>query len=481
MKRVRIGKPGRIPRLNDSSLRRLRVQLGKPPSQFGLTGECWSGALLGAFLLREYGVELSPRQCRRLLSKFCVQRSTPVHRARSSSALIASTSMEAPQSAAFVSDSERKLAALRKLKRLCSSGLPLESLVQTLFALIEDAIPNASNTVFLADPGDHPSRYLVNNPELAKWTPIHKHYYIDAPLEVSGMRYSFGPAGLARMKGKVVWHSDELALPHLYRSAGYYEFLRPLGFHHMIGLVLGEQGKTLGYCPIWRGADMRPFTRDDMRFATLAAPHIAHGLKVADLMVSAVGANESQFVRTPNAKAGVVICDARGRVVAADPEATAIFFQMGMFDGLDPEAIDNGGFCAAFAYIGRLIGGIFGRFICKSQPPMTAIFSHRTGAVIKLRGLKTYGTDKREFFTVLVERGELAQHRRARLTARFGLNPTELRILDSLGEEQPLRHVTTRLEIARGTLKSYGRRLADKLGVPGFGGLRRFVHDQWTL
>ena len=228
MKRVRNGKPGRIPRLDDSSLRRLRVQLGKPPSQFGLTGECWSGALLGSFLLREYGVELSPRQCRRLLSKFGVQRSTPVRKARPSSALIASTSVKAPQSAAFVSDSERKLAALRKLQRLCSSGLPLEPLVQTLFELIEDAIPNASNKVFLADPGDHPSRYLVNNPELAKWTPIHQHYYIDAPPEVSGMRYSFGPSGLARMKGKAVWHSDELALPHLYRSAGYYEFLRPL-------------------------------------------------------------------------------------------------------------------------------------------------------------------------------------------------------------------------------------------------------------
>ena len=194
MKRVRNGKPGRIPRLNDSSLRRLRVQLGKPPSQSGLTGECWSGALLGSFLLRRW-VELSPRQCRRLLSKFGVQRSTPVHKARPSSALIASTSVKAPQSAALVSDSERKLAALRKMQRLCSSGLPLEPLVQTLFELIEDAIPNAFNKVFLADPGDHPSRYLVNNPELAKWTPIHKHYYIEAPPEVSGMRYSFGRPG----------------------------------------------------------------------------------------------------------------------------------------------------------------------------------------------------------------------------------------------------------------------------------------------
>jgi DNA-binding CsgD family transcriptional regulator len=295
------------------------------------------------------------------------------------------------------------------------------------------------------------------------------------------MRYSFGPSGLALMKGRPVWHSDEIALPHFYRSPGYYEFLRPLGFHHMLWLVFEEQGKTVGYCPIWRGADMRPFSRDDIRFATLAAPHIAHGLQLACRIESTVTRDESRIVETLGPERGVVVCDARGQVVAVDPQAAVLFFQMGLFDGLSADAINDAGLCSAFAFIGRLLRGIFDGFTSESQPPMLAVFSHRTGTTVKLRGFKARGTDDGQFFTVLVERGELAQHRRARLAARFGLNPTELRILDSLREERPLRDVSRRLEIARGTLKSYGRRLADKVGVAGFGGLRRFAHEHWTL
>jgi DNA-binding CsgD family transcriptional regulator len=469
---------GRLPQLNHSSMRRLRRQLGQVPEQAGLTGKYWSGALLARFLQKEYGVRLSSRQCRRILAEAGVARPAPAHK-KPSQPCPALASLNAPQRrTAVISDSERKIGALRKIQRLCSSGLPLEPLVQTLFEVIDEAIPYAANKVFLADSGINPSRYLMNNPELAQWNPVQKHFYIDAPPAVSGMRCNFGPSGLALMKAKPVWRSDELALPHFYRSAGYYEFLRPLGYHHMLWLVFEEHGETRGYCPIWRGEDMPPFTRDDIQFATLAAPHIAHGLKLADDMESRLTFNESEFVGVPGTNLGLVTCDARGRIVAIDPEAAAIFFEMGIFDGLRAETIQNEGLCEAFAYVGRLLSGVFDYFNCKSKPPMVAAFSHRTGASIRLRGFRTYGTDNTKLLTLLVEPGELAHYRRMRLTMRFGFNPTELKILDSLRQEA-LKNLAEELQITRGTLKSYTQRLTDKLGVVGLGGLRAFAREQW--
>jgi DNA-binding CsgD family transcriptional regulator len=480
MKRDRAG--GRIPKLDDSLLRRLQKRLGKRPRQLGLVGEFWSGNQLARFLLREYNVRLGPRHCRRLLSRLGTRRGTPVHRGDGiPSTSLAPASGEPPRRAALASDAEKKLTALKRLKRLCSAGLPLEPLVRTLFDLFEDAIPNADNKVFLADSGSNPHRYLMNNSELARWSPIHKHYYIDASPEVSGMRIRFRLPDLAFTKCKPVWHSDELVLPNFYRSAGYYEFLRPLGFHHMLFLVFEDQGEMMGSCPIWRGPDMPPFTRDDLRFAALAAPHIAHGLTLASLMGSRVTSSPKEFVAVPGSAVGTIITDARGHIVAADPEATGMFFQMGIFDGLRAETIESEGLRAAFTYIGRLMREIFDDFTCESPPPAVKVFSHRTGATIKLRGFRMAGIDEKRFFTVLVERGELAQQVRARAVARFGLNPTEIRILDALREDQPLKYVAKRLAIARGTLKSYRRRLSDKLAVPGLAGLRLFAHDGWAF
>src|SRR6202007_3034270 len=165
-----------------------------------------------------------------------------------------------------------KEIALKRIRRLSSSGLPLAPFVAALWELLQAAIPFADNKVFLAGAGANPSAHLLNNPELAEWAPVQRHYYVEAPPEISGMRVRFDQEFLSRPRARPVYRSEEFTLPHFYRSEGFHQFLRPLGFHHMLWVAYCERGETLGYLPMWRGERQPPFRADEIRFMTLAAP-----------------------------------------------------------------------------------------------------------------------------------------------------------------------------------------------------------------
>lgn len=82
---------------------------------------------------------------------------------------------------------------------------------------------------------------------------------------------------------------------------------------------------------------------------------------------------------------------------------------------------------------------------------------------LKLRGIVSHGSRGERFFTILVERGELAEHRRRRLMYRWGISMRELQILESLADKRQSGEIASELQVTAGTLKSYLRRLTDKL------------------
>ena len=260
-------------------MRRLRSELEQPPSKLGFSQALWSGKLLARHLRDSYGVLLGPRQCRRILHTNQV--GSQVHH----------QTERGPAPAAFFSDPvagfnvkpmtspsdpANKEIALRRIKRICSSGLPLYPLARALFELMGDAIPLGANRVLLADDGHHPDHYVTSPSEVAKWNPVYKHFYLDSPPQVSGVI----PVPSV-LQGKVVRTHEEVALPHFYRSEGYNECMRHIGFHHGLFINLRDHLGLSGAYPIWRSAEMKPFTADDVRFAQAAAPFIAHALSVA--------------------------------------------------------------------------------------------------------------------------------------------------------------------------------------------------------
>ena len=59
-------RPGRPPKLTDEQLALVDTVLRSSPEELGLTGYLWDGKTLSAFILQEFDVELSVRQCQRL-------------------------------------------------------------------------------------------------------------------------------------------------------------------------------------------------------------------------------------------------------------------------------------------------------------------------------------------------------------------------------------------------------------------------------
>jgi DNA-binding CsgD family transcriptional regulator len=482
----RIPVRGRPPAVTGAILEILRSDLARVPAQFGYESSRWSGSLLAHHLQRKCGLSLSPRHCRRLLARLGVTPPVEISAQpdRDTVPWTRKRNAIAPHAmAGVISDSHTKEVALRRIRRLCSSGLPLAPLVSGIFDLVQAAIPNSDNKVLLADPGNNASRYLMNNPELAKWTPIHKRYYIDAPPAISGMRVRFAEPYLSKFFARTTWTSEDFALPHFRRSEGYNEFLRPLGFDHMLWATFADHGERVGSYPIWRSVDMRPFSRDDLRFITLAAPHIAHGLKVAYLFADPQQTSADDFVPGAQNQIAVVILDQRGKVIGADKEAEAVFAELGIAGGLHPETLRPPGGRELFAYIARMVDGIFRDATSDSglSVPAVRICSYSTGTVIKMRGVMVRRSDGRCYVSVLIEQGELRAHRRTRLAATLGLSRTDMAILDGLRNGLTSAEIAGTMQVARDTLKTYVGRLADKLGrQAGLAQVRSFAHESWV-
>lgn len=475
---------GRRPQVTPLILNALRAELSATHAKASKQSREWSGAALSRYLVQAYGISLGPRQCRRVLATLADTKKPVRSRVHRRSLELPEHHAQWPRPLAFVSDALRKQTALRRIRRLCSSGLPLEPLVASLFDLIQEAVPNSDNKVLLADSGNNPSRYIINHPELALWTPIHKHYYIDSSPAISGMRVRFAQPDLSMLQNKRIWTSEELALPHYRDSEGYNEFLRPLGFDHMLLITFSDRGEAVGCYPLWRSVKMPSFTGEDVRFMELAGPHIAHGLKLASLLSIDSRVSVADFRADPEKPASVIILDEAGNVIAMDKDSESTFFELQLFDALGARATGARHSREIFNYIAALMHQIFSdswRSSSEPDAPVIKLYSHRTGILLKLRGYVAQSSNGRRVFMVLVERGELRQHWRERMAITTGLSATDVAILDGLRNDLHPAQIAARMNLAAGTLKSYVRRLCEKLTpTGGLDALRRIARLSWS-
>jgi transposase len=70
-------RPGRPPRLNDSTRRRIGRDLRRSPRQFGYGQTLWDGKLLSHHLQERYDLNLGVRQCQRLFRQLGFRRRKP--------------------------------------------------------------------------------------------------------------------------------------------------------------------------------------------------------------------------------------------------------------------------------------------------------------------------------------------------------------------------------------------------------------------
>jgi hypothetical protein len=165
----------------------------------------------------------------------------------------------------MLGDMRRKELALGRIKRLASSGLSLEPFGRAALDLIHDGVPHSPNRVILAGGSDRVDACIGSTQEIAAAVPLYRQYFVDAPAEVSGVKYQYNSHALKFvLPSKILWPQEELVLPHFLRAEAFNTVYRPLGWHHFVQIVFQEGGDFLGYCPIWRSSDQKPFSRDDI-------------------------------------------------------------------------------------------------------------------------------------------------------------------------------------------------------------------------
>ena len=370
-----------------------------------------------------------------------------------------------------ISDSRSKARALGCIKRLASSGLPLDSFVQATFEALNDGVPHSPNRVMLAGGGERIDAYIGNTLEIARATPLYRKFFVDSPPHVGGIKFLYNADVLKKvLPSKVIWEQSELALDSFYKADGYNMVYRPLGWHHLLQVVFQESGELQGYCPLWRTADQKPFSRDDARFLCDAAPHVAHGLRIARLLERAESPRlpSNQFQAVPDWRPGIILLGSRGEVIAIDPDARLLLQQVGVLDGISVDRFAPSPFRDGLEYVSRTLAGIFGGAVSDSEragAPVYRFYQHWTGIVLKLRGVHMTGTDGREYTTVLVERGETNAARRMRASARWGLSRREAQILSFIGDGKTGPEIALILAISHDTVRKHTGKVLEKLGV----------------
>ena len=365
------------------------------------------------------------------------------------------------------SDARNKEVALGRIKRLASAGLGLEPFARTVLDLVNDGVPHSPNRVILAGGSGGVDACIGSTNEIAAAVPLYHRYFVDASPEISGVRFNYDSYALRWvLPTKTAWAEEELILPNFHRAEGYNTVYRPLGWHHFVQVVFEEGGEFIGYCPIWRGADQKPFSREDIAFVRAIAPHIAHGLKVAQLQQRGQSGSDG-FAAVPGWNSGVILMDRSGRPIAMDAEAMLIFQQLGVLDGMGADTFAARNVRQALDYVMRTLESIFHEPDSGSSTaaPVCRLYHHWTGIILKLRGVRMFGSDEREYVTVLVERGETMGSRRRRFIARWGLSDREAGILTLIAESKTGPEISILLRISHDTVRKHTSRILEKLGV----------------
>jgi DNA-binding CsgD family transcriptional regulator len=233
-------------------------------------------------------------------------------------------------------------------------------------------------------------------------------------------------------------------------------------------VMFQEAGEFLGCYPIWRSSDQKPFSAEDARFVRAVAPDISHGLKAAQLL--ARGGSKPQgedFWPLPGWGSGVLLVDQDGKLIAWDSVASLVLQQLCVLDGMAAIEFASRSVRDSLRYVVRMVYSIFheGGASFAAGPPVSQMYFHWSGIVLRLRGVQMVGADGREYVTVLIERGETHESRRRRLIVTWGLTEREFDVLSLLAQGNTGPEISITLGITHDTTRKHASSIFEKLGV----------------
>ena len=379
--------------------------------------------------------------------------------------------MDVPQP---LNDFAHKRQALARIKRLASSGLPLQPFAYTLFDIVREAVPyDEASPGLVADCGEGP-RWIVRDFNFERWFAQMQKYLLHASPEVSGFR----SASLLPGNPRTVLRHDEMVRPNYYCSEGYNEFFHSMGMHHgLLTLLRDKHGGFVGYYPIFRSEKMKPFGRDDADFLKAVAADIAQGIGTASLVAPYLS-DDDAFAPFRDVPMGILVMNWTGKVLSLNGAAKALLRQFAIYDNWGAEISASSGFSEALRQIARELRAIFGsreELSVGAGQPLVRMYAHRSGAILRLRGFFSDSGENRGHFTVLIELGETETLLRDRLSSRYRLSARQAELLMLLRSGASTREMGQRLDASASALKTSLRELRLKLDLPDQPSLQKFA------
>ena len=198
-------------RLSDKQRARIACDLKERSAQATGTRSPWTRARLLRHIFENYRVRFSLRHCRRLLISLGAAKGRtirPAAQERQHDETAREEHHEAELADQSIGDHERKRRSLARIKRLASSGLPLQAFAYTLFDLVRDAVPyDQTNPGFTVETNGGAS-WITRDFDYSRWFPAMQKYVLDATPEISSLR----PALLPWNPNTVLCH-EQMALP----------------------------------------------------------------------------------------------------------------------------------------------------------------------------------------------------------------------------------------------------------------------------
>jgi DNA-binding CsgD family transcriptional regulator len=336
----------------------------------------------------------------------------------------------------------------------------------TVFQLVNDAVPYSPHKSFPV--GEFFVNSICNSPQVYQAIQLALRCYFENPADLleAGLRVplNFESLSACLPKERVVVAQERSVLPRLRQTDTFKLISELLGWRQNVTVLLREGGEVHGAFPIWRSADQKPFSKEDLRFLQACAPHLSHGLRNAQLIQQRATPSAEEFLPSSIWDTGVILIDSAGRIVAIDAPARSAFKQLRRLDGTRIDKLDDRA-RDILEYVHRVTLSTFRDPALVGPAPMIRTFAHWSGAILKLRGAVAEAPDGRQYVTVIVERGETALLRRQRTMLRWGLSEREAEVLDFVRTGKTNAEIGVILGASTLTVKKHLEHIIEKLGV----------------
>jgi DNA-binding CsgD family transcriptional regulator/PAS domain-containing protein len=371
---------------------------------------------------------------------------------------------------------ERK--ALRAIRRLSCSDLPLYPLLTALGEVLEGAIPSGSLRGWFSVSDGRPT-IVVEGVDLLRWAPVWERFRVRGTREESGLLLY---RDLARTRKRVL-SQEEFALPNFHRSPAYEALYRPLDAEYFLVAPLRSQGRFLGYMNITRPRTSRGFLEREAAFLSRAAPFLSHAMAVRDPSLSLPAGGQGisgALLRTR----GLIVADDRGKILSIDPEARRLLGQLSFLSHAGDLPSPTGPWEALDRSLQRIVLSInrIGTGVADPSDgfsvPEECLYRHPSGLSLTVRGYRMMEAGEGGGpIGIVLEETVPDETRHRRLALLYGLSPTEGRIVRLLSENKTRKEITQALSIRETTLRTLLRRILDKMEIEGVGELRDFLRN----